>query len=1143
MRIDKYRHPTKAYKERQQSKGKPKNGKSTEQKKSTVDWKKEIEGVPAPVFYQSKEAKRCYCCGSDKHLLPQCPEKSKRDPKTWAYTKFNGMQDAFLTQFYQHELIEAHRKSVDPKYTEREFVFQQSHDYGCPPIGGPPPPVVQHQLQQVPSYVPGPSWDNQSHRSVQPPPSYATAGTQEQHAQQHSIVACTLRFQTRPHFFQTVINYYPMAQHAQFAGVTDMLPLGQVHSQVTVAEEDNVVYMDSGSTVKTLRNPLLFQNMYTSPRPIKMATNAGESILDRAGETPIGVAYYNESGIANINSLSLVADECVAAGDGSYLFMDTRSDDAIYHVKPSGTIRYGRTSNGLYGVTLENGRDTSLVQTVMGNIEGHPKRKIKSAMKAMTMRINLLYPSVADFKGIVRANQLRDCPVTVKDIELAEELFGPNLAELKGKNTRRRPPPVVDDIHAVPAALVEPHRKIPAAIDTFWISGLQFLAWIDMVIRYRMAPYLKNKSHKTFYAAIDKCLRYYNHNNFWIDTIHCDREFEGMFAEVKDTWGIHLNMSAAQEHCHPAERNVRAIKDRVRAVWHSLPFIIMPSVLIIEMVQAVVRKMNLFPAKEGISDTYSTQQIMDGRVTDYTRDASFAFGSFCLASNEPQPSNTMEARGFEALALDTLWNLQSGYRVLDLQTWEVVTRAHITVLPMPQSVVDRVVAKGKADGHKPLKFHKRDRVEFLPTGLPAGVAGDTQGYESLLAMIEDDDDESVWSQESDDDEEVPGLAPRQNNRGEEIDSDSDSDDEDSDDEDEDDDDFFGINTGTATPRVEPPHVETVTEDTGPTGVPQDGNVEPPPKASKLPRVGIRRSARVAAMKGLFQELKSVVESWRNPHKEVSSKRSNFGRTSKHKRWSERDQNHFDTKRQLMYKLADDWEVTHNIPTQMFTMEDKENVQLYDYDCATVMATFITEMNNRMSLMSQYESVFAQQHLLPRGLKIWGERARQAAYKEMDQLHGRNVFKPVHKQDLSDGEIRHAQGTLLYVTEKRDGTIKGRAVYNGAKTRDWLSKEDTRSPTVSLEGLMLTMCVDAKEGRDVLTADIPNAFVQTDMPEPDPGEERVIMKVEGVLAEMLVEIAPETYSEFLVRNDVSTFGEHEKKKKRQMTYVSTQHEPP
>ena len=82
------------------------------------------------------------------------------------------------------------------------------------------------------------------------------------------------------------------------------------------------------------------------------------------------------------------------------------------------------------------------------------------------------------------------------------------------------------------------------------------------------------------------------------------------------------------------------------------------------------------------------------------------------------------------------------------------------------------------------------------------------------------------------------------------------------------------------------------------------------------------------------------------------------------------------------------------------------------------------------------------------------------------------------------------------------------------TREWLSKEDSASPTVSLESIFLTAVIDAKEERDILTADIPNAFIQTEMPPPEEGEDRVVMKITGPLAKLLVALDPETYSKYV-----------------------------
>ena len=199
-----------------------------------------------------------------------------------------------------------------------------------------------------------------------------------------------------------------------------------------------------------------------------------------------------------------------------------------------------------------------------------------------------------------------------------------------------------------------------------------------------------------------------------------------------------------------------------------------------------------------------------------------------------------------------------------------------------------------------------------------------------------------------------------------------------------------------------------------------------------------------------------------------------------------------------------------------TIENNSDIKpmLYETECAPAMAQFIQKAN-QLYHDEPVEGVasLGQQHLLPKGLKIWGDKAKAAARKEMDQLHNRKAFAPVNPDDCTESELKKAQSALMFVTEKRDGTIKGRSVYNGKPTRTW-NVEDPKSPTVTLEGLMYTMCIDASEGRDIMSLDVPNAFIQTAMPQPKEGEDRVLMRIEGTLAELLVEIDPETYGPFM-----------------------------
>jgi hypothetical protein len=100
---------------------------------------------------------------------------------------------------------------------------------------------------------------------------------------------------------------------------------------------------------------------------------------------------------------------------------------------------------------------------------------------------------------------------------------------------------------------------------------------------------------------------------------------------------------------------------------------------------------------------------------------------------------------------------------------------------------------------------------------------------------------------------------------------------------------------------------------------------------------------------------------------------------------------------------------------------------------------------------------------------------------------------------------------MFLGEKRDGTVEGRMVYNGKPTREWLSREDSASPTAALESIMLTAVIDAHEERDVMTCDIPNAFIQALMPKVKDGDERVMIKIAG----MVVEPNPELYGPYVV----------------------------
>ena len=199
---------------------------------------------------------------------------------------------------------------------------------------------------------------------------------------------------------------------------------------------------------------------------------------------------------------------------------------------------------------------------------------------------------------------------------------------------------------------------------------------------------------------------------------------------------------------------------------------------------------------------------------------------------------------------------------------------------------------------------------------------------------------------------------------------------------------------------------------------------------------------------------------------------------------------------------------HNLVLQQVTINDKEIG--YEPYYAILIAKFITEQNEGTSI----EGVsFGQQHILQKGLKVFGNRGHVAAKKELDQLHKRNCFTPISIDEMTPMERKRAMDALMFLTEKRDGSIKGRMVYNGKPSREWLTREDSASPTAALESIMLTATIDAHESRDIMSADVPNAFIQTEIPEDR--HEKITMKINGVLVDMIVQLNPALYGPFVV----------------------------
>jgi hypothetical protein len=77
------------------------------------------------------------------------------------------------------------------------------------------------------------------------------------------------------------------------------------------------------------------------------------------------------------------------------------------------------------------------------------------------------FPSIPDYKWIVKANFLKDCPVVSQDVDVSLKVWGKQVPMLKGSTVRCKAPVVREDVVEVLKEIRLIHKRVTLTIDIF----------------------------------------------------------------------------------------------------------------------------------------------------------------------------------------------------------------------------------------------------------------------------------------------------------------------------------------------------------------------------------------------------------------------------------------------------------------------------------------------------------------------------------------------------------------------------------------------------------------------------------------------------------------------------------------------------
>jgi len=284
--------------------------------------------------------------------------------------------------------------------------------------------------------------------------------------------------------------------------------------------------------------------------------------------------------------------------------------------------------------------------------------------------------------------------------------------------TRRTPDPVVSDYVAVPPEILSANKHVTLSSNLFFVNKVPFFATISDHIKFTTVQHVSSRKIVELIKCSKNAKATYSARGFNVTTMLADNEFVPMRHDLAAE-GIMLNTTAASEHVPKIERQIRVIKERVRATRHTLPFKVIPLPMLIESIYSSPLWINAFPPKGGVSQTLSPRNIMTGVQFDYKKHCQLPFGTYVQGHQEPSPSNSQVSRTVGAICLGPKGNRQGSFKFLSLRTGKLISCRKWTPLPMPQEVIDRVNQLGKADNQPELlTFYDRKGRIIGDTEMP-----------------------------------------------------------------------------------------------------------------------------------------------------------------------------------------------------------------------------------------------------------------------------------------------------------------------------------------------------------------------------------------------------------------------------------------
>ena len=835
--------------------------------------------------------------------------------------------------------------------------------------------------------------------------------------------------------------------------------------------DPNWLLLDSESNVSIFRNPSLVTDItkVTNGEELVLTSNGGTQDSEKQAKFGDMTVWFNANSLANILSLSLVAEHFRVT-------MDTYVDNSfVVHLNDSIKLKFSCHPNGLYYCDTRNilkddlhaafsffqkAYRTCNLQTVKENKSKYSKREIRKADEARHLSRVLGHPEQSVLERMIKHNVLQNCTVTIQDVKRAEKIYGRSIpGRSKRTETARLPSRASIEI---PRQIIEEFKAITLCIDFFYINGLAVFHAISRDLKHRYVGFTDSRLGQQMLTQIRKLDKLYSSRGFQINTIHADPEFEKIRDDIRP---IDLITCEAGAHVPEVERSTQTVKNGCRSQTHSMPYRAMPRIMIRALVQLIIDELNAEPARDGYKGA-TPRNIIDNLSHLDCNDLKYEFGSYVQLHMREQITNTMRQRTIDAIVLN---HTSSGkYRFMSLETGREVDGTVKEVLPLTDEIIKKVEDMGAKQGislnpSRMLAFEWRPGQPFdnddvihdqhanVPFAIPQAVFPVLAHNAALPVLAHNAAQGAVEALPQD---QGAQEAEVQGAQGVEV---------------------QGAQEAEAQGAQEAEVVYDLNDDD------EDG--------TEVQQVQTQPEIVVEEVNENDNEDVIIID------EEEGSSDDEEEESEERKQERQRRGEHFGTNEGEEYGRGKRKKLKRKfsfLQKRFENMKDRERRNFANFAWQEYQDTGDKRMLERCVTGFVFAQISAKE-----GRKRYCKDADIKLMEEFQQLLDYDAFFPRKADTLSEEAKKGAAGMINIIEEKtnrghtpENPVLKGRSVFDGRKQRFMYTKEETASPTVSIDAFFLSMIIDSIEQRDVAMADIKGAYLNAIM------DDEVIMKIVG-----------------------------------------------